>query len=86
MEEEGIQDVTFKLVLYHPTGCCVGIVKEIEAVPEAPVNACNFRYFHVEGRHIFVSRAIRILGPLTLTLQGFWRLKRLALNGAGIPI
>lgn len=86
MDERGIRDVTFKLMHYRPAGCCVGIVKEIEAHHQAPANACNFRYFHIDGYHLFISRAIKVLGPLELSLEGFWNMKRLALKGAGIPL
>jgi hypothetical protein len=86
MEKHGIRDVTFKLVHYNPVGCCIGIVKEIEAYPGAPDNACHYKYLQADGYHVFISRAIRILGPLSLTMHGFWRFKRLGLEGAGIPL
>lgn len=86
MEKEGIEDVTFKLIVYRPVGWSVGIVKEIEAVPEAPANAFNYRYFHVDKHHIYISKEIKILGPLTVILEGFWKLKCLGLSGATIPL
>ena len=86
LKKHGIRDVTFRLVHYEPVGCCVGIVKEIEAYHGAPENACHYKYFHTDGVHVFVSRAIRILGPLSLTMHGFWKFRRLGLNGAGIPL
>lgn len=86
MEKKGIEDVTFKLLVYRPVGACVGIVKEIEAVHEAPAIAFKYRYSHVDGFHIYISREIKILGPLTVTLDGFWKMKRLGLNGATIPL
>ncbi len=33
-----------------------------------------------------ISREIKILGPLTLDTEGFWKIKRLCLNGATVPI
>ncbi len=86
MKKRDIEDVTFKLKVVTLTGCCLGIVKEIEPTYEAVENASNYRYFKAEGKHIFVSRAIRILGPLTLTTEGFWKMRRLALDGATVPL
>jgi hypothetical protein len=86
MEQRGIEDVTFRLKVLEPTGCCLGIVKEIEPVYEAPRDASGFYYFQIEGRHLFVSRAIKVLGPLTLSTEGLWKLKRLTLTGVSVPI
>ncbi|MBW2027921.1 MAG: hypothetical protein JRH06_04670 [Deltaproteobacteria bacterium] len=86
MEERGIEDVTFHLRESEAVGCCLGIVKEIEPVYRAVKNASDYRYFYTEGKHIFVSRKIKILGPLTITTEGFWKTKRLALSGATVPI
>ncbi len=86
MEERDIRDVTFKLKVMMPSGCCVGIVKEIEPHYSAVENASRYRYFKVEGRHIFISREIKVLGPLTVITEGFWKMKRLSLNGAIVPI
>jgi hypothetical protein len=85
IREKKIKDVTFKLIESDVVGCCVGIVKDIEPVYEAPNNASTYRYCQVEDFHIFISRKIKILGPLTLTTEGIWK-KRLFLNGASIPI
>lgn len=86
MEEREIGDVTFRLKVVETSGCCLRNVKEIEPVYQSVENASGYRYFHAEGKHVFVSREIRILGPLTVTTEGFWKIKRLALNGATIPI
>jgi hypothetical protein len=86
MRQRDIQDVTFDHKIITPTGCCVGIVKEIEPTYRAVKNASNYRYFKAEGKHVFVSRHIKIVGPLTLTTEGFWKIKRLALDGVTIPI
>ena len=85
MQTQKIEDVTFILKVFR-TRCCVGIVKEIEAIYEAPGDACNYKYFHVDGFHFYISREIKILGSLTVTLEGFWKMKRLGISGAGIPI
>lgn len=85
MEERGIEDVTFNLI-EEPVGCCIGIVKEIEPVYEAVENASQYLYFHTKGKHVFISREIKILGPLTITTEGFWKMKRLALNGVTVPL
>ena len=86
MEKRDIQDVTFNLKVVQPSGCCVGIVKEIEPTYKAVENATNYRYFQADGKHVFVSRDIKILGPLTLTAEGFWNIRRLSLNGATVPL
>ena len=85
MEDRDISDVTFRLVEDEVAGCCVGVVREIEPVYEAPRDAAGYRYCEIEGRHGFISRKIRIIGPLTLTTEGLWR-KRLYLSGATVPI
>ena len=82
----GILEVTFRLKVFKTAGCCIGMVKEIEPTYKAVENAVNYRYFKVEDKHIYVSRDIRILGPLVLTTEGIWILKRLALDGATIPL
>ena len=86
MEERKIGDVTFKLKAVEISGCCLRNVKEIEPVYQSVENATGYRYFQTEGKHVFVSREIKIMGPLTLTTEGFWKMKRLALDGATIPI
>ena len=81
-----ITDVTFDLKQLDVAGCCVGIVKEIETTYRAPADAAAYRHVRVNGLHIFVSRNIRLIGPLTLTTEGFLRPKRLILDGATVPI
>ena len=76
----------FDLRVEKPAGCCVGIIKEIEPRYEAVKDASRYLFFKGEGKHVFVSKKIRILGPLALTTEGFWKLKRLALRGATIPL
>jgi len=83
--ERDIEDVTFNLIEQDVAGCCIGIAKEIKPVYKTPANASNYRYVQVEGYHFFISRKIKILGPLTLTTEGLWK-KRLFLSGATVPI
>jgi hypothetical protein len=82
MQKNGITDVTFNLCRAEPKG----FLKEIEPVYEAPADASGYRYFVVEGYHIFVARNIKILGPLTLSTEGIWKFKQLFLNGAGAAV
>jgi hypothetical protein len=84
MEEKGIDTVTFRLI-EDTLGCCVGVLKEIEPLYEAPRDASEYLYLKSEGRHIFVSRRIRIIGPLKLTTEGIWN-KRLCLSGVTVPL
>ena len=86
LQEKQINDVTFNLFESDVAGCCVGFVKEIVSKYEAPKNAAGYRYARTDGYNIFISRTIRILGPLTLTTEGAWKMKRLALDGATIPL
>ena len=86
MDERRIEDVTFNLKVIEPAGCSLGIVKEIEPVYEAVEDASGYRHFHVEGKHLYVSREIKIMGALTLTTEGIWKMKRLALRGATVPL
>lgn len=85
MQEHQIEDVTFNLLEQDVTGCCLGMVKEIQPVYRAPRNAAGYRYFQAEGCHIFISRQIKLLGPLTLTTEGLFK-KRLCLCGATVPL
>jgi len=82
MQKNGITDVTFNLCQAE----LEGFLKEIEPVYEAPADASGYRYFVVEGYHIFVARNIKILGPLTISTEGFWKFKQLFLNGAGAAV
>ncbi len=82
MQKRGITDVTFDLRRAGPKG----YLKEIEPVYEAPADASGYRYFLVEGYHIFVARSIKILGPLTISTEGIWKFKQLFLNGAGAAV
>ena len=84
-KENGIDDVTFNLIETNVSGCCLGFVKEIQPAYTAPANAAGYRYVQVDGFHVFISRKIRISGPLTLATEGIWK-KRLCLDGASIPI
>ena len=85
LQEKGIEDVTFNLIEANVAGCCVGIVKEIQPVYKAPGNAAAYRYFQVDGHHVFVARKIKISNLLTLATEGIWN-KRLCLDGAIVPI
>lgn len=85
IRENNIQDVTFNLLEDEVTGCCVGVVKEIEQVYRAPKDATRYRHCEVDGCHLFISRKINIIGPLKLTTEGIWK-KRLFLAGANVPI
>jgi hypothetical protein len=82
MQKNGITDVTFDLCRAEPKG----FLKEIEPVYQAPADASGYRYFVVEGYHIFVARDIKILGPLTLSTEGIWKFKQLFLDGAGAAV
>ena len=86
IQQRKIKDVTFELKELDINGCCIGIAKEIEPVYEAPRDASGYKYINADGYHVFISRNIRILGPLTLTTEGVWKLRRLYLNGATVPI
>jgi hypothetical protein len=85
IREQNIVDVTFNLIEQEVAGCCIGVVKEIKPVYEAPTDASNYRYIQADGCYIFISRKIKIIGPLTLTTEGLWK-KRLFLSGAIVPI
>ena len=85
IREQNIVDVTFNLIEQEVAGCCIGVVKEIKPVYKAPADASNYRYIQAEGCYIFISRKIKIIGPLTLTTEGLWK-KRLFLSGATVPI
>jgi len=82
MQRNGITDVTFNLRCAEPKG----VLHEVEPVYRAPADASGYRYFMVEGYHVFVAREIRILGPLTLTTEGIWKFKQLFLDGAGAAV
>jgi hypothetical protein len=78
MQQRGINDVTFDLFPADDAG----IINEIEPAYRVPADASGYRYFKVEAFHIFISREIKILGPLKLTTHGIWKMKRLFLEGA----
>lgn len=82
MQKKAITDVTFNLCRAEPAG----FLKEIEPVYQAPADASGYRYFLVEGYHVFVDRSIKILGPLTISTEGIWKFKQLFLNGAGAAV
>ena len=84
--KKGITDITFDMEIVEPAGCSLGIVKEIEPAYRAVKNIDRYHYIKVEDIRIYISRQIKIVGPLRLTTEGFWKMKRLALNGATIPI
>jgi hypothetical protein len=84
MEKRGIDAVTFRLI-ENKVGCCIGIVKEIEPLYEAPQDPSAYLYFRVAGRHLFISRKIRLIGPLKLGTEGLWK-KRLNLSGATVSL
>ncbi len=86
LQEKGIGEVTFNLFESDVAGCCLGIVKEIVSKHEAPKDASSYRYVQADGYHIFISRNIKILGPLTLATEGAWKMKRLSLNGVTVPL
>jgi len=86
LQEKGIGEVTFNLFESDVAGCCLGIVKEIVPKYEAPKDASSYRHVQADGYNIFISRNIKILGPLTLTTEGAWRMRQLSLNGATVPL
>jgi len=81
IRENGIKDVCFNIVECDVAGCCIGMVKDIVPEYSAPSDAQGYRYFRVEDFYIFVSRRIKILGPLKLTTEGLFK-KKLCLHGA----
>ena len=81
IREHGIKDVCFNLIECDVAGCCIGMVKDIEPEYRAPSDAQDYRYFKVEDFYIFISRKIKILGPLKLTTEGLFN-KKLSLHGA----
>jgi hypothetical protein len=86
IQDRKIKDVTFILKELDVAGCCVGIAKDIEPVYKAPMDASGYRYIQADGYHVFISRRIKIIGPLALKTEGFWKLKRLYLSGTTVPI
>jgi hypothetical protein len=82
IQKNGITDVTFNIGRAEPKG----VLTTIEATYQAPADASGYRYFMVDGYHIFVARKIKILGPLTLTTEGIWKFKQLSLDGAGAAV
>jgi hypothetical protein len=82
MQKNGITDVTFEI---RRAGI-EGYLKEVEPVYRAPADASGYRYFVVEGYHVFVARSIKILGPLTISTEGIWKFKQLFLNGADAAV
>jgi hypothetical protein len=82
MQKNGITDVTFNLYRAEPKG----VLTTIEPTYQAPTDASGYRYYMVDGYHIFVARKIKILGPLTLTTEGIWKFKQLSLDGAGTAV
>ena len=85
LRDKGIEDITFNLIEANVAGCCIGVVKEIVPVYEAPPNASGYRYAHVDGHHIYVARKIKVKNPLTLSTEGIFK-KQLYLEGALVPI
>ena len=82
MQKNGITDVTFNLCRAEPKG----VLTTVEPTYQAPADASGYRYFMVDGYHIFVARKIKILGPLTLTTEGIWKFRQLSLDGAGTAV
>jgi hypothetical protein len=85
MSDRMIDNVTFNLITLK-IACCLGMVMEIESEYSAPEDARGYRYFRVDDFHIFIARRVRSLDELTVDTEGFWKMKRLCLNGATIPI
>ena len=85
LREQEIEDITFHLIEQSVVGCCIGVAREINPEYKAPADASNYKYYQAEGYHIFISKKIKILGPLILSTEGLWK-KRLFLGGASIPI
>jgi len=86
IQERKIKDVSFNLKELDVAGCCVGVVKDIEPDYNPPKDASGYKYIQADGYHVFISRRIKIIGPLTLTTEGLWNSKRLSLSGATVPI
>ena len=80
-----ITDVTFRLKECDVAGCCVGLVKEIEPVYQAPKDARGYQYTQTDSCHLFISRRLKIIGPLVLSTEGIFN-KRLYLGGVTVPL
>lgn len=85
MRDQNIKDVTFVLNECEVGGCCVGVVKDIEPIHQAPKDASGYRYVKTDDCHIFISRKLRIVGGLKLTTEGLFK-KRLFLCGVTINL
>ena len=59
IQERKIKDVTFNLKELDVSGCCVGVVKEIEPEYNAPKDASGYKYIQADVYHVFISRKIK---------------------------
>ena len=85
LQLRNITDVTFRLQEHDVVGCCVGLVKEIEPVYQAPKDARGYQYRPTDACHLYISRRLKIIGPLVLSTEGLFS-KRLFLGGVSVPL
>jgi len=85
LQEKEASEVTLYLVDIESSGS-IDSVKEVGVSLKPPKRPEHFMHDRAEGFDIYVDRKLRIIGPIVIRKQGFWKLASLYADGLQIPI
>lgn len=75
-------DVTLRHARRH--GCCGGSVDIPVADPHAPADPKRYTHTRIDGLDVYIAPALRAAEPVRVGLEGFWRWRRLTVEGAAL--
>ena len=68
------------------TGGSVGAARDVAFGFAPPRDSRHFRWCQVQGIDVYVDRKLRVVGPVAIKKQGFWKFSSLYADGVQVPI
>ncbi len=85
LQERGASSLVLGLVDIE-TGGSVGAARDVAFGFTPPRDSRHFRWCQVEGIDVYVDRKLKVVGPVVIKKQGFWKLSSLYADGVQVPI
>src|SRR6056297_1054658 len=68
------------------TADSIGAARDIGVSYTPPHNTGQYRRANADGIDIYIDRNLRIIGPVVIKKQGFWKLSTIYADGLQIPL
>ena len=65
-------------------GCCGGSVDVPVADPHAPADGTRYTHARIDGLDVYIAPDLNAPGAVRVGLEGFWRWRRLTVEGAAL--